>query len=346
MTSRQDAKYARKIEHHDPFIGLVVAAVLAVALVSPAGGVDNAAAMSEILERHGIFFNLETARQAAVEGMLRAIDPRARILTQKEVLQMQTSSVSSASSANGTGTVAVATAEEWPEGITYVKLGGLHRGSGEEIVMRLRSLAKRPDLAGIVMDGRGAAGEDLDSVDEVAGLFPGPDPVLFRVQDGTGKDVAVHTKKDVPPLGAPAMLLVDGDTASAPEVLAAVLNRCRGVMLIGACTRGDALLRELIPLPDERFLHIATRRVVLGDGSTYHGVGAVPDVQVRPGSLAVTNAPPRVGKGTDANRHAEALAELLKRVGSDAALGRAVDILLGLKALGIHADGRATPPAR
>jgi hypothetical protein len=344
------------------FVG-VVAPVFALLLlpvrVCPA--IESTGELADILKEHGILFNAEAAQEAAVEGMLKVVDPRARILSREEALKLKTDwtglpclddaaspGTNLASDAGRASPVpAIATTEEWEPGIAYVKLNGLYAGTGSHVVETLRSFADRPRCVGLVLDARGTDGADLESGDAVAGLFDGPTGVLYRIQDSRGEAVQEHTRTETAPLKVPVMLLTDRRTACAGQVLAAVLERSRGVMLIGAPTQGDTHIRKLIPLPDGRFLLVASQQIVFPDGASYEGEGVSPDVLVDAGTgialRASADVPPKdAGKAADAGKENM----LKKRVASDAVLARAVDILLGLRALGVHAAGQSPDPAR
>ena len=331
------------------------------ALAVPVFAIDDAAQVSQVLRDHGIRFDEDAARQASVQALLKTVDPRARIVGREEARQIEltlhgfpcTDRVASAASATNASsmvsTSGVVAAENWPQGIGYVKVNGLYGGTGSELTNRLFRLADRVDPTGVILDLRGANGDDLDSVDTTAGVFGGRQGDLYKIMDSQGNAAATHVRPDSPLVRPPIMLLTDGQTSCAAELLAAVLSGRSGVMLIGSPTQGDASLRDVIPLPDgSNYLYVATRRIVLPDGSTYQGMGVKPDVRgIAPTgmpavamSAPATNPPPPSASGTND------LSRLLQRIGGDVTLGRAADILLGLKALGIHAAKQSAPPSR
>ncbi len=230
------------------------------------------------------------------------------------------------------------TTEEWPMQLAYMQINGIYDGSGAYAVRQLQSWATQ-DFAGVILDLRGAGGADLPSVAEIGSLLAAKGQPLFRVLDGRGREAAVHSAKHAEILPLPVMALIDADTRGAAAWLAAVLRNCRGAMLIGAPCPQDLALRTPVPLPDGRVLFIATRKIELLPAAAIQPMLA-PDVQIPAG--ANLPAPPAGEKSeddifteiTDQERQERALAA---RIGRDAALRRAADILLGLKALGIQA---------
>jgi len=239
------------------------------------------------------------------------------------------------------------TTETWPQGIGYLKVNGLYTNSGAVIVEQLNAW-RGTNCFGAILDIRGADGMDLESVVEIGSLFARAGDTLFILRDGRNTAVAAYQAKAGQPLDKPVMLLIDHDTAGAAEILAGLLSTCKGAMLIGTPTRGDDRVRDIIPLSNGRVLYIATRRIELSKGPAYYQKGVIPHVRVAP-----TNTPavspgrsasaepgqenefidedPDIFSGiSEQERHDRAL---IKRIDGDVILRRAVDILLGLKAL-------------
>lgn len=229
------------------------------------------------------------------------------------------------------------TMELWPQQIGYIKINGLYEGSGRQVTAQLNAWSET-NCIGIIIDLRGANGINLDAVAEIAGLFSHSTPTFFTVKDGFGKTLKTYAAKNGTPLDQPVMILVNQDTRSAAELLAAVLQNCRGVMIIGVPTRGDDRLREPISLANGKVLIIAVKRIDMGKDS-YNNRGAQPDIVVSP-----VKEPVKVKETADDNGLFSRLSEqdkhdraLIARIGNDIILQRATDILMGLKALDIHA---------
>ena len=169
----------------------------------------------------------------------------------------------------------------WLGNIVYLRFNGLYRGAGQ---LCLETLGERvtTNTTGLILDLRMAGGADLVSVCDIAGMFSPPETVLFKERDGLGKEVAVHKTHDSVRLGLPVMVLIDSNTQGASEVLAAVMQELKGVILIGSPTSGDDRLREFIPLGDGRILHIATGRLDVSPAPAYRGKGVQPDIVISP----------------------------------------------------------------
>jgi len=228
--------------------------------------------------------------------------------------------------------------EDWPYKIGFIKVNGLYENSGTQIVSQLVAWAET-NCAGIILDLRNADGGDLQAAADTAGLFlPGAAPVM-NVRDGSGSVVSSYTGKAGKAIDAPLMVLISRDTSSAAEALAAALSTAKGVLLIGTPTRGDDCLREFVPLADGRIVYLATRRIEISRGASYHGTGVNPQVAVvqtdNPAKPEETAGDEENGLFTKLSEEEKLNRALLRRTKGDAVLQRATDILLGLKALNI-----------
>jgi len=228
--------------------------------------------------------------------------------------------------------------EDWPNQIYYMKINGLYENSGLQISTQILSWAenKRP---GIILDLRNADGHDLQSVADVAGLFAPTDSAIFNVRDGNDSVTASYKNKADRNVTALVMVLVNRSTSGAAETLAAALGADKDILIIGEPTRGDSYLREFVPFPGGGVIYLATHRIEMQRGAPYQSSGVKPQVAV-----AQTNETVRTEEsaGLDENGILPNLSEqeknnraLMRRTRDDAVLQRAIDLLLGLKALNI-----------
>lgn len=242
---------------------------------------------------------------------------------------------------------AIQTAEELPANLCYLRLNGIYARSGKDIVSALRGWAET-GRAGVVLDLRGAGGADAQSVADTASLFAESGALLFTFRDPQDQDLETYKSSASLLLNMPAMILIDEETRGAAEVLAAALaGSTRGVMLIGSVSSGDPLVREVQPLPAGGHLYLATKRLVVADGKIYNGSeGVKPDLVVAPTALPVSEYEPEPSTDNQKELSSEEKEDKLlrERVRGDETLRRAVDVLLGLKALNIRGVERAENP--
>ncbi len=134
-------------------------------------------------------------------------------------------------------------------------------------------------VRGLVVDLRGNRGgllrEAVSVVDQVltTGIVvttAGRNPQSSRVwQSGTGDDSAQ---------GRPIVVLVDGRTASAAEIMAAALEDNGRAVVVGSSTLGKGLVQTIAPLPDGGELFVTWSRVLAPGGWPIQGLGIMPQV--------------------------------------------------------------------
>lgn len=231
---------------------------------------------------------------------------------------------------------AIAVAEDLPTKLGYLKLNGIYERSDKDIISSLRAWISA-GVSGLVIDLRGAGGQDAAAAAAVASMFAREGDLLFTFRDGHDQDIAVHKAQPGSGVECATMVLVDGQTDGAAEALAAALaGSAQGAMLIGEPTRGDPLVRELIELGGDRRLYIATRRLVTADGTVYDGrAGVKPDLIAS--GMAQPDYEPAVSSANESKMLEEEKEDRLlrERVRNDPVLRRATDLLHGLKALNI-----------
>lgn len=226
-----------------------------------------------------------------------------------------------------------------PTHLHYLRVNRLDLDTGSRVLSTLTTWVMEKS-GGVVLDLRGAGGTNVQSAVEIASSMVISNTWLFSYRNGDDEDLEVYHSRGSMSLDMPLMVLADRYTTGAAELLAMILAGVgRGAMVIGEITSGDPIIRETISMRDGDQIRIATRKLVTGNGDTYFGREALrPDIQVKsketyseyePGPPLLTD--PRgtgVGEKETKNLH-----DLTK---GDAVLTRAVDVLLGLRALNIR----------
>ena len=98
-----------------------------------------------------------------------------------------------------------------------------------------------------------------------------------RERDGTTTISRAVGKAD---FHAPLVVLVDGDTASAAEIVAGALQDDRIATLVGTRTFGKGVVQSVYPLPDGSAFKVTTARYTTPKGRDIDRVGIAPDVVV------------------------------------------------------------------
>ena len=160
----------------------------------------------------------------------------------------------------------------------YLALSQFGKDSAHEVRNTLVEMLKR-SAEGVVLDLRNNPGGFLPASREIAGLFLSGKQVLYHSIDRTGaaKD---FESTGAPLISKPLVIIVNGATASAAEMLAAALQDNHRAMLIGSQTFGQGLIHSVQPLPDASAVVFAIARFTTPAGKGVMHRGITPDVEV------------------------------------------------------------------
>ncbi|NTU59217.1 MAG: S41 family peptidase [Chlorobiaceae bacterium] len=158
------------------------------------------------------------------------------------------------------------------DSIGYVEMNSFGEHSKEELRNALESLKSRSEkervnMKGIVLDLRGNPGGLLTSAVDAAALFveKGSRVVSTRGRTAESEQVFVTTNEPLVP-SLPMVVLIDGDSASAAEILAgAIQEHDRGVIL-GEGSFGKGLVQSVISLPYDHMLKLTTAKYYTPSG--------------------------------------------------------------------------------
>ncbi|NCC50951.1 MAG: hypothetical protein EOM20_07005 [Spartobacteria bacterium] len=227
--------------------------------------------------------------------------------------------------------------EHFPEDIAYIRLSGVFEQTGQTLVDQLLA-GETGEVFGAILDMRDACGKDMASVDRVGSLFADAGDLLYVLRDRDDQDIEVSKAVDDGSLSMPVMVLVNTNTCGAAEALAGVLQgSTRGALLVGTITAGDFTVREPVALSSGDYLFMATRKMVVADGTVYDGTtGVEPDIlMVNVSASYGKDYEPELTEGLLSDEEKEDR-WLRKRVQGDPILHRAVNLILGLKALNLR----------
>ena len=170
--------------------------------------------------------------------------------------------------------------------IVRVQVNAFTRGVGREVRAALRDNRKRHS-GGVVLDLRSNPGGLLDEAVEVASAFLDGGPVVSYERRGKApRTLTAFSGGDVT---TPLVVLVDGATASAAEVVAAALQDRNRAVVVGSRTFGKGSVQEPSLLSDGSGLELTVGRYLTPSGRIIEGQGLEPDVAV-PGTEAPTVA--------------------------------------------------------
>lgn len=135
-------------------------------------------------------------------------------------------------------------------------------------------------LKGLVLDLRNNPGGVLEAAVGVSDLFL--DDGIIVSADGRAPDAKFEMDAQPGDLldGAPVIVLVNGGSASAAEIVAGALKDHHRATLLGQQTYGKGSVQTVMPLSDGHAIKLTTSKYFTPSGVSIHGKGITPDVVV------------------------------------------------------------------
>jgi len=161
--------------------------------------------------------------------------------------------------------------------VERLRVSAFTRGVGRWVRARVADAESR-HLRGVVLDLRGDPGGLLDEAVETSSAFLADGPVVTYEQRGHPKQVLNALGGGN--VGIPLVVLVDGGTASAAEIVAGALQDRGRAVIIGSRTFGKGSVQAPSQLSDGSALELTVGHYLTPSGRSLDGVGIVPDLEM------------------------------------------------------------------
>ncbi len=163
--------------------------------------------------------------------------------------------------------------------VAYIALHEFTQSADQEFYDALVK-AVTQDAQGIVLDLRDDPGGYLEVAVDLAGYFLKPGSLVVKEVGRTVPEQDFTATGDGALDTMPLVVLVNGGSASAAEILAGALHDNRNVKLVGETTFGKGTVQELEPLSDGSAIKLTIAHWVLPSGRILDHDGIAPDYQV------------------------------------------------------------------
>jgi carboxyl-terminal processing protease len=175
-------------------------------------------------------------------------------------------------------------AKELKEGYGYLRISTFQDGTNEDVEKAIDKFRKENQgaIKGVVLDLRDNPGGLLNQAVSVSDDFLDGGLIVYtqgRLENQQQKYFA-HKKRDFADF--PMVVLVNGGSASASEIVAGALQDQRRAIIEGIQTFGKGSVQTILPLDDESALRLTTARYFTPNGRSIQAVGITPDVVVEP----------------------------------------------------------------
>ncbi len=169
-----------------------------------------------------------------------------------------------------------------PNDIGYVRLSQFTEQADAGIKAAVKALKDKNGgkLRGLVLDLRNNPGGLLDQAVSVSSDFVDQGEIVSTRARHPEDSQRWDAKGDDILKGAPMVVLINGGSASASEIVSGALQDHRRAILLGTGSFGKGSVQTVIPLPGNGAMRLTTARYYTPSGRSIQGLGITPDVPV------------------------------------------------------------------
>lgn len=162
--------------------------------------------------------------------------------------------------------------------IAVLRVTSFNQDTTQQIVEDLGRLQRETRLSGIVLDLRGNPGGLLDQAVSLSDVFIAKGPIVSTVGRHPASHQFFEASGDSLAPQIPIVVLIDGGSASASEIVAAALQDDGRAVVIGSASYGKGTVQTVLRLPNDGELTLTWARLVTPSGYFLNQHGVVPNV--------------------------------------------------------------------
>ncbi len=206
---------------------------------------------------------------------------RLHVMLRKELARVDENIINSGILSNGSDKIGYISLPAFYSSSSFYVDKGCANDLGKEM-MKLN----KDKISTLILDLRNNGGGDLDEASDIAGLFIDVGPIGMMT-DNTHKPVIIKELNKGVIYSGPLIIMINGFSASASEVIAAVLQDYKRALIVGTTSFGKSTAQQIIPIqieaPGSKPIGYVKETIAMLHritGDTHQGVGVVPDIQL------------------------------------------------------------------
>ncbi len=162
------------------------------------------------------------------------------------------------------------------DGMAYIQITEFDTVTVDQFTEAM-AMARGNDMKGLILDLRSNPGGNLSSVVSIAKQMLPKGLIVYTVdRDGNRDEYSCDGSKE---LDVPMVVLVNGNSASASEILAGAIKDYGIGTLVGTTTFGKGIVQRPIELSDGSAVKLTISSYYTPNGINIHGIGIEPDVE-------------------------------------------------------------------
>src|SRR5690554_5998692 len=171
-------------------------------------------------------------------------------------------------------------------GYAYLRITQFQNNTGDEVRRSLATLKEQGELKGLIMDLRNNPGGVLQSAVEVADAFRSDGLIVYTKGRLPNSELRFNATAANPGGDVPLVVLINGGSASASEIVAGALQDRGRAVIMGTDSFGKGSVQTVLPLNNDRALKLTTALYYTPKGRSIQAQGIVPDILVERAKLS------------------------------------------------------------
>lgn len=195
------------------------------------------------------------------------------------------------------------------ENILYLRVTNFDKNV---VDMTSKELKKHPNVKGVILDLRNNPGGLLNQATGLVNLFVDKGVIVSQKGRVTSENQEYTANPKNKISDSSLVVLVNGGSASASEIVSGALQDLKRAIIIGENTFGKGSVQQIIPINETEALRLTIARYYLPSGRTIQAVGVKPDIEVFPGKVNTQEDGFNI-KESDLKQHLESELEKLDK---------------------------------
>lgn len=148
-----------------------------------------------------------------------------------------------------------------------------------------KAIEEHKNAKGIILDLRNNPGGLLNQAVDITNLFVDEGVIVSQRGKNESLNTIYNAKKENKITELPLVVLINGGSASASEIVAGSLQDLKRAIIVGESSFGKGSVQAVLPIDDKQALKLTISKYYLPNGKEIQAVGIKPDIEVNPGKV-------------------------------------------------------------
>ncbi|NBS11198.1 MAG: S41 family peptidase [Gammaproteobacteria bacterium] len=175
--------------------------------------------------------------------------------------------------------------QRYPNDVGYLRISQFQRGTHADLIKAITALEADAPLKGLVLDLRNNPGGVLDAAIDVTDVFLDAGTIVSTKSRDPMENQTYSARTETTLVRTPLVILINGGSASASEIVAGALQDHDRAVLIGSPSFGKGSVQTILPLANQYALKLTTARYYTPSGRSIQAQGIIPTIAAKAGRV-------------------------------------------------------------